>query len=220
LYSLCIISLCISGAFSQIKVRKLYPLQDPNSKGTKELKDYDMLKPLHEDGSDFSCKGYQWNTPLTPVATYCAGEIYELELKGGATHGRGSCQIALSCDNGVHFQVLKSIIGGCPVRGKYNFKIPDSAESARCLLGWTWSNRVGNRAMYMHCAVVDIVGAQELKKKRDVEDPSDSEASNSVQTALSMLPSLLVANLKGVNDCRTKEIVVAVSPDPGDDVVY
>lgn len=114
------------------------PLRDPHSTRAQEPKDYNILNPLKPDGSDFTCKGYQWNTPLTPVATYSTGESYTLRLKGGATHGGGSCQVSLSCDNGVTFRVLKSIIGGCPITKQYNFTVPDYAQSGRCLLGWTW----------------------------------------------------------------------------------
>jgi hypothetical protein len=114
------------------------PLRDPHSNRTKEPKDYNILTPLKQDGSDFPCKGYQWNTPLTPVRTYEAGGSYEMRLKGGSTHGGGSCQIGLSYDNGLHFKVLESMIGGCPTQKEYNFTIPDFAESGSALVAWTW----------------------------------------------------------------------------------
>lgn len=114
------------------------PLRDPHSNRTDEPKDYNILTPLHSDGSDFTCKGYQWNTPLTSVATYEAGQTYEMKLRGGATHGGGSCQISLSCDNGIHFKVLKSIMGGCPIEDTYEFRIPEDVQTAKCLLAWTW----------------------------------------------------------------------------------
>jgi len=113
------------------------PLRDPGS-DREEPKDYNILTPLARDGSDFTCKGYQWNTPLAPVATYEAGGTYQMRLKGGATHGGGSCQISLSCDNGIRFGVLKSIVGGCPIRKKYDFTIPKYVKSGKCLLAWTW----------------------------------------------------------------------------------
>ena len=124
---------------SHMQLSNPSPLRDPHSNREAELKDYNILTPLKPDGSDFSCKGYQWNTPLTPVATYKAGGTYPLELKGGATHGGGSCQIALSCNNGMDFRVLKSIEGGCPIQKKYKFTVPTYLPIAkRCLLGWTW----------------------------------------------------------------------------------
>lgn len=114
------------------------PLRDPSSNRASEPKDYNILTPLKSDGSDFACKGYQWNTPLVSVTTYKAGGTYPLVLKGGATHGGGSCQISLSCDNGIHFKVIKSITGGCPLKKEYKFNIPAYAESAQCLLAWSW----------------------------------------------------------------------------------
>lgn len=114
------------------------PLRDPHSKRTAEPKDYNILTPLKPDGSDFTCKGYQWNTPLVSVTTYQAGETYEMSLLGSATHGGGSCQISLSCDNGLNFKVIKSLIGGCPLKDTYEFTIPEEVQTAQCLLGWTW----------------------------------------------------------------------------------
>jgi hypothetical protein len=113
------------------------PLRDPHS-DRDEPKDYNYVAPLHSDGSDFSCKGYQWNTPLTSVATYDAGGTYEMRLIGGATHGGGSCQIALSYDNGIIFRVIKSIEGDCPTQDTYEFTIPSDAPSRQALLSWSW----------------------------------------------------------------------------------
>lgn len=136
LRALCALAL-FPTALSHMQMEIPSPLRDPSSK-RQEPKDYNILTPLARDGSDFTCKGYQWNTPLTPVATYEAGGTYTMRLKGSATHGGGSCQIALSCDNGVRFGVLKSIVGGCPLKKKYDFTIPEYAKSGRCLLAWTW----------------------------------------------------------------------------------
>ncbi|KAF2281448.1 uncharacterized protein EI97DRAFT_366531 [Westerdykella ornata] len=204
LLTLSALSLCLPPALSHMQMESPSPLRDPHSNRPQEPKDYNILTPLKPDGRDFTCKGYQWNTPPMPVATYHAGETYTLRLKGGATHGGGSCQIALSCDNGVRFRVLKSIIGGCPVKKEYAFTVPGFARSARCLLGWTWFNRIGNREMYMNCAVVDIVG----------------NANMAAQKALERLPALYVANLAGINSCTTKETTDVVFDDPGDDVEY
>lgn len=138
LRTLCTLSILVPGAYPHMQMQTPSPLRDPNSNRVAEAKDYNILTPLKSDGSDFACKGYQWNTPLDSVAKYTAGETYPLVLKGGATHGGGSCQVSLSCDNGIHFKVLKSIIGGCPVKKEYEFTIPQYAESGQCLLAWTW----------------------------------------------------------------------------------
>lgn len=216
--------LLLTGVLSHMQMQEPSPLRDPHSDRAAEPKDYNILTPLHSDGSDFPCKGYQWNTLLTSVATYNAGQTYQMRLMGGATHGGGSCQISLSCDMGKHFKVLKSMEGGCPLEDTYNFTIPSDAETAQCFLAWTWYvfflssrhiltrgrfNKVGNREMYMNCAVVDIFGSS-----------SSSSSSTTAQAALGSLPDMYVANLKGINDCITKETIDTIFDDPGLDVIY
>ncbi|KAF1978212.1 putative endoglucanase, partial [Bimuria novae-zelandiae CBS 107.79] len=203
LRAICTLPLLASATHMQMIVPS--PLRDPHSNRTAEPKDYNILTPLHADGSDFACKLYQSNTPLTSVATYEAGKTYPLRLKGGATHGGGSCQVSLSCDY-ERFKVIKSMEGGCPEQKEWEFRVPEEVETReKCLLAWSWFNRVGNREMYMNCAVVDLVGA---------------ETSASRQAALARYPDMYVANLKGVNDCTTKETTDVIFDDPGDDVVY
>src|SRR6266700_1932127 len=109
-----------------------FPLRSPLDPQTSEyLKDYNMVAPLNPSGSDFSCKGYQYNTPLRSTATYTTGETYNMSVVGGATHGGGSCQLSLSYNNGSTFKVIKSMIGGCPLTLSYNFTIPDEAPSGQ-----------------------------------------------------------------------------------------
>ncbi|KAF1943095.1 hypothetical protein EJ02DRAFT_343913 [Clathrospora elynae] len=134
------------------------PFRDPHSNRSDEQKDYNVLMPLHADGSDFACKGYQWNTPWNSVATYEAGDTYDMTLQGSATHGGGSNQFSFSCDGGMQFKVVKGIMGSCPLQKQYSFTVP--AEFAKlgkttCLFAWTWFNKIGNKEMYMSCAVVE-----------------------------------------------------------------
>ncbi|KAF2017098.1 lytic polysaccharide monooxygenase, partial [Aaosphaeria arxii CBS 175.79] len=213
--TLCTLPIFLSGALSHMQMKEPSPLRDPHSNRKDEPKDWNILTPLKSDGSDFACKGYQYNTPLTSVAEYEAGETYQLTTMGHATHGGGSCQISLSCDNGSNFKVLKSMMGGCPDPDReYDFTIPEYAETAQCLLAWTWFNRIGNREMYMNCAVVDIIGAGDSTKR------SASASAAVAQAALSDLPDLYVANLAGINSCKVDEITDAVFDRPGDDVEY
>ncbi|KAF2689210.1 lytic polysaccharide monooxygenase [Lentithecium fluviatile CBS 122367] len=169
--------LSLALALSHIQMEYPSPLRDPHSNCAAKPKDYNILTPLHADGSDFTCKWYQWNTPRVSVAQYEAVESYEARLKGDATPGGGSCQISLSCDNGVHFKGLKSIVGGCPLQKRYEFTLPEK--------------------MYMTCAVVDVVGAS--GKKNCDTDAADVAAA--AQAALSDLPDMFVENLKNINDC-------------------
>ena len=117
------------------------PFRDPHADRADEPKDWNILNPLKADGSDFACKDYQWNTPWTTVATYEAGRTYEMSLQGGATHGGGSCQLSFSCDGGVNFKVVKSIMRDCPLAKKYSFTIPEELGrlgQSTCLFAWTW----------------------------------------------------------------------------------
>lgn len=119
------------------------PLRSPHSDRVNEIKDYNILTPLRADGSDFACKGYQYNTPWTTVATYEAGETYNMTLLGEATHGGGSCQLSISCDGGQEFKVIRSVIGGCPLQKQYDFTIPPElgklhGTNPQCLFAWTW----------------------------------------------------------------------------------
>lgn len=135
---LCALSLLFPGVSSHIQMEEPSPLRDPHSQRMAEPKDYNILAPLHPDGSDFACKLYQYNTPLTSVATYQAGKSYTLRLGGSATHGGGSCQVSLSCDYR-RFKVIKSIQGNCPIDKEYQFTIPNHVPTQeKCLLAWTW----------------------------------------------------------------------------------
>lgn len=129
-------------ALAHMQMMDPSPLRDPHSNRTDEPKDYNILNPLAADGSNFACKGYQFNTNWTTVATYEAGGTYTMSLEGGATHGGGSCQLSLACDGGLQFKVIKSMIGGCPLTTQYDFTIPQEFEQlnngATCLFAWTW----------------------------------------------------------------------------------
>jgi hypothetical protein len=77
-------------------------------------------------------------------------------------------------------------------------------------------NKIGNREMYMNCAVVDIVGSS----SNDKRDTSDTSAANAAQAALKKLPDLYVANLASINSCRVTETQDAIFDNPGADVAY
>ncbi|GAA6011743.1 hypothetical protein JCM11491_000736 [Sporobolomyces phaffii] len=161
--------------------------------------DYSMTSPLADDGSNFPCKGY--NTPeayssLKPVATLQAGTDFEIEFApGGATHGGGSCQFSISYDQGKTFAVLYSVEGGCPLTSNYKVPIPSDLPSATsATFAWTWFNKVGNREMYMNCAIVDVAG---------------SKATSFTG------PELYKANVFEDGTCRTVEGVEPVFPNPG-----
>ncbi|KAL2136211.1 hypothetical protein VTI74DRAFT_4841 [Chaetomium olivicolor] len=140
------------------------PLKSKANPNSGEQVDYSMTSPLKADGSDFPCKGYLSllnTTQAKPVASWTAGQTYNFTISGGAAHGGGSCQAALSVDGGKTFRVLHSYEGGCPRQGQssFPFAVPGDTPTAQgAVFGWTWFNNLGNREMYMNCAVVDILG--------------------------------------------------------------
>jgi hypothetical protein len=170
--------------------------------------DYSMTSPLKTDGSDFPCKGYLplLNTPQgKSVASWSAGQTYNFTITGGAAHGGGSCQAAISVDGGSTFRVVHSYEGGCPGQGtsSFQFVVPgDTPEAEGAVFAWTWFNNIGNREMYMNCAVVDIVGG--------------GGGGSSAKVAFASRPGLFTANIG--NGCRTVDSADVKFPDPGPDV--
>ncbi|KAI9752728.1 MAG: hypothetical protein M1815_000295 [Lichina confinis] len=191
-----------------MEMNKPFPLRskfDPlNTDGSI---DYDLVAPLRDDGADYPCKNYNAQDPWRPVETYVAGSSYRMSIVGGAPHHGGSCQLSMSYDSASTFQVIKSMIGGCPSpTTDYEFMIPSFAPSGRALFAWTWFNLVGNREMYMNCAQVEIKGA----------DSTSADFTN-WSTAL---PEIFRANIGFQGQCTTEEGRALVFPNPGMDVVY
>ncbi|KAK2755598.1 C6 transcription factor [Colletotrichum kahawae] len=124
--------------------------------------DYSYTNPLSSSGSDYPCKGHLSvldTSEADPVDTWNAGEDHTITLSGHTTHNGGSCQVSMSVDGGSTFKVLRSVIGGCPAGDGYqiSFTLPDDTPSSdQAILAWSWFNNVGNREMYMNCAVIKI----------------------------------------------------------------
>jgi hypothetical protein len=201
---------CVSG---HIQMAKPYPIRSPLNPDGEGQKDYSYTNPLSTDGSDYPCKGYA-NDPFKSVADYTPGQTYELELQGSATHGGGSCQIALSYDKGKTFKVIHSMLGGCPIPLKYNFQVPSDAPSGEALLGWSWFNKVGNREMYMNCAMVTIKGGSQARRHARDMSPAISRRAGGFDS----LPALFVANVNGPGQCKTIEGQEVNFPLPGPSV--
>ena len=194
---------------SHIALSEPVPINAPkNPYSTYQNADYDYSSPLSPSGSDFPCKGYHTTVP-EPIANYTAGDTYTASFLGSATHSGGSCQFALSYDKGATFHVIKSVIGGCPLKDLYAFRIPEEVPNGdEVLFSWTWVNREGNREFYMDCAWITIKGSS----------TKDEDASK----ALFNLPGLYVANIEAINECVTieQEDVVYAADDRGPDVEY
>ncbi|KAK4187006.1 hypothetical protein QBC35DRAFT_474936 [Podospora australis] len=138
-----------------------------------------------------------------PVATWAAGSSQSFTIEGGAPHGGGSCQASLSLDGGKSFTVIHSYEGGCPGQGSssFNFKVPsDVPATKQALFAWSWFNHIGNREMYMNCAVVDIT----------------SGSGSGGKVPFSQRPQIFKANVG--NGCRTVDSADLRFPNPGPDL--
>ncbi|KAJ1331657.1 mucin-3/17 [Microdochium nivale] len=154
------------------------------------------------------------------------GVPQNLTFDGTASHGGGSCQLALTTDLQPtitsSWQVILSIEGGCPTRDEmnpdtYQFTIPAGITPGEYVFAWAWVARYsGLREYYMNCAPVTVTAA---KSKRDHDNLIHPEAAIEPRQAASVFPELFVANLADVNDCRTAESADVAYPNPGPNVV-
>ncbi|KAF3799371.1 Nitrogen assimilation transcription factor nirA [Colletotrichum gloeosporioides] len=165
--------------------------------------DYSYTSPLSSSGSDYPCKGHLsvlGTSEADPVATWNAGEDHTITLSGHTTHNGGSCQVSMSVDGGNTFKVLRSIIGGCPAGDGYRilFTLPDDTPSSdQAILAWSWFNNLGNREMYMNCAVIKI---------------GNGGSGNNFRAQ----PDIFRANVG--NGCRTVDNADVMIPNPGPNV--
>lgn len=146
--------------------------------------------------------------------TYAAGSTQTLSFKGSATHGGGSCQLALSSDMqpsaSTDWRVILSLEGGCPTTdltgatgaSTYNWTVPASLTPGSYSFAWTWiSKEAGQAEYYMNCAPITVTAGTSTTK-RDTAGVRREDTS---------YPELFVANLADINDCKTTE---------GSDYVY
>lgn len=199
--------------------------------------------PLAADGSDFPCKqragvyAAEGASNVMPI-----GVNQTLSFVGSATHGGGSCQIALTSDKAPtassQWQVIYSIIGGCPTgasgniggdpngsgASKFQYSIPEGIAPGEYTLAWTWFNKVGNREMYMNCAPVTVTGGS---KKRDTEPvapfgvDAPAQAPGFSVNKRATFPPMFVANVGAVGGgCGTTESSDLAFPNPGQFVQY
>lgn len=193
-------------AAAHMEMKDPPPLRSKFNKFTTNT-DYDMTAPLAPSGANFPCRGHLsvlGSPQAKPVADWAPGQPQSLTVVGGASHSGGSCQASLSFDNGKSWKVIHSWIGNCPTSGesKDQFTVPSDTPAGEAIFAWTWFNKVGNREMYMNCAVINITGGG--KKKRGSTQSFQSR------------PDMFVANVgKG---CGTTEGTDLMFPNPGPDV--
>lgn len=98
--------------------------------------DFDMTSPLDPTGSNFPCKGYHKDKQGTQsLVDWAAGSTQTMTFGGSATHGGGSCQASLSEDGGATWKVMKSYIGGCPLKPA-SFTVPNEAKAGPAIFAW------------------------------------------------------------------------------------
>ncbi|KGO76384.1 hypothetical protein PITC_018240 [Penicillium italicum] len=229
---------------AHMQLSKPYPIRSPLNKDAKGEKDYSYTNPLSTSGSDYPCKGYA-NDEFEAVDTWQPGSSQEMTLEGSAVHDGGSCQLSLTYDRGKTFKVIESIEGDCPIAKKYQFDIPSDAPSGEALFAWTWFNKVGNREMYMNCAMITIGGssnrnatvdseyreAKEAPKQMLHEETTEKGPNNkaidhtpnvkantqttNAKSSFDSLPDLFVANANQAGHCVTIEGQAVHFPNPG-----
>ncbi|RYP06434.1 hypothetical protein DL764_003170 [Monosporascus ibericus] len=162
------------------------------------------------------------------ATTMAVGESQTLSFTGSAVHGGGSCQLAITSDlqpsATTSWQVIKSIEGGCPsVSGdgpsEYEFAIPEGVSPGDYTFAWTWISKLaGQPEYYMNCAPITVTGGA---AKRNVETPHKcNETAGAADEAFLLprqngLPELFVANIAGINDCKTEPGTDPEFPNPG-----
>ncbi|KAF8454128.1 hypothetical protein BGX38DRAFT_1089726 [Terfezia claveryi] len=198
-----IVLLFAASAAAHMQMSDPAPLNSSFNSHAVEPKDYSMTNPLVSNSpagpvpGGYPCKGYLslLGTPDgAPTAVWEAGSNQKFTLAGTAIHEGGSCQASISEDKGATFKVVKSYIGKCPVEGggSFDFNVPKETKSGEMIFAWSWFNRVGNREMYMNCAVVTITNGG---------------------SGLHNYPDIFVANLDA--SCGTDEGFDVYFPEPG-----
>ncbi|KAF2717723.1 lytic polysaccharide monooxygenase [Polychaeton citri CBS 116435] len=157
--------------------------------------------------SDFPCKQRQGVYDITAMNNMAVGDAQELNFTGSASHGGGTCQIAVTLDHEPDAKSVWKIIqvfeGGCPIDADgnsgthpFSFSIPEKFPNGRASLAWVWYNRIGNREIYMNCAPITVTGGSDDKSFFDT------------------LPNLYVINLP-TSECSSQESVDQLIPFPG-----
>lgn len=174
--------------------------------------------------ADFPCKQPGGTYAVTQMNTVAAGDELTVQIKGGATHGGGSCQFSITTDTKPNkdsqWKVLHSQIHGC-VGGaadanmsnnkddlnnpKIPVKIPENLPAGQYTFAWSWFNKLGNREFYMNCAPLEVTSG------------NANTASADISSVIGSLPDMFVANLPPT-ECEVASGQDFNYPNPGDSV--
>lgn len=198
-----------AGGFAHMQMSKPIPIRSRWDNHPAGPVDYGYTNPLNASGKNYPCKGYHTD-PFNSQEFYVPGSSYEMKIEGGSPHRGGSCQLSLSYDQGQSFRVIQSMIGGCGFNKTWEFEIPQEAPPGNALFAWTWFNKIGNREMYMNCAMVTISDAPDsLNDNKNVTNPPKFES----------LPEIFIANINREGKCVTIEEQEVTFPLPGPKVI-
>ncbi|KAF9905315.1 hypothetical protein BX616_001039 [Lobosporangium transversale] len=126
--------------------------------------DYDVQSPVgtYNHISDPICKHSSSFAGVRP--TFQAGSTIPAKMDVDVNHRGGSCQWALSYDNGKTWVVIQDHFQDClanaPAGSTFSLpvRIPANAPSGPAVLNWLWNNNEGNRELYSSCADIVIQG--------------------------------------------------------------
>lgn len=104
--------------------------------------------------SDYPCKQRPGVYDITKMNNMPVGAPQELSFEGSASHGGGTCQIAVTKDKeptaDSTFKIIQVFEGGCPIDSNGNgethpftFTIPENFPNGVMTLAWLWYNRIG-----------------------------------------------------------------------------
>ncbi|KAJ2480448.1 hypothetical protein IWW56_002452 [Coemansia sp. RSA 2131] len=131
--------------------------------------DYDsnIKNPIPYDGPVFK-SDIPWPEP---VASWTAGQPVTVKFQpGGAGHGGGHCQFAISYDNGKTSAIVHKVMQHCFFNGpsksneaevlEYTFKLPaDVPAASNAQFIWVWTNAIGNRELYTGISDISIANS-------------------------------------------------------------
>lgn len=176
--------------------------------------------------ADFPCKQPGGTYAVQSMNTVAAGGTVDVQIKGGATHGGGSCQFSITTDTkptkDSQWKVLHSQIHGCvggPADNNMSgnkddlsnphipVKIPEGLPAGQYTFAWSWLNKLGNREFYMNCAPLEVTAGTSKR----------AEGATSAASILGQLPDMFVANLPNT-ECEVASGQDFVYPNPGDSV--
>ena len=167
-------------------------------------------KPGASD-SDYPCKQRAGVYDITKMNTIAVDTPTEMSFEGSASHGGGTCQIAVTMDKeptaNSTFKIIQVFEGGCPINSDgngathpFSFSIPKEFPNGVMTLTWLWYNRIGNREAYMNCAPITVTGG-----------------SSSGQAYFDSLPNMYLINLPTA-ECQSTQDFASNSvkiPNPG-----